>query len=259
MYHTSGDGASVARAREGNGMARNDALQRIKRFYSKAEAAPAQDGFAIHLDGRAAKTPQGAPLILPTAAVADLVAAEWAGQGDWIEFTAMPASRHAFTAIDRVALARYETAAELARFAGSDLLCYFAEEPVALIARQNSAWGPLLDWAQADLGLTFIRATGVVHQAQPPETISRAEALAEELDDFALAGLAWGAALLGSAVLAFAVQRGRIGGEEAFDLSRLDETFQEEHWGADAEASERAERLKGEAILLDRWFRALAA
>lgn len=191
-------------------MANNDALQRIKRFYKTAEARPVEAGFGIFLDGRKAKTPQGALLTLPTTACAELVAAEWSAQAEWIQFTAMPASRHAFTAIDRVAAARHETGGELARFAGSDLLCYFAEDPVALTARQNAAWGPLLDWAQAELGLTFIRAAGIVHQTQPPQTLARAVELAEAMDDFTLSGLAWAAALLGSAVLAFALQRGRI-------------------------------------------------
>jgi len=238
-------------------MAKNDALQRIRRFYKVVEVAPEGAGFSILLDGRKAKTPQGGALTLPNRAAADLVAAEWEAQTDWIEFSAMAASRHAFTAIDRVAAARYETAGELARFASSDLLCYFAEQPVALIARQNAAWGPLLDWAQSDLGLTFIRITGIIHQPQPPETLSQVEAHAETLDDFTLAATAWAAALLGSTVLALALQRGRITGEEAYTLSQLDETFQEERWGKDEEASARAEALRSEAIVLERWFAAL--
>lgn len=238
-------------------MQKNDALQRIKRFYKAAAASPAERGFEIQLDGRRARTPGGNPLVLPTEASAELVAAEWEAQVEWIDFATMPASRHAFTAIDRVSAAREETAAEVARFAGSDLLCYFAEEPKALVARQQAQWGPLLDWAEDELELLFVRASGVIYQAQPPETLHRAEALARELDDFRLAGLAWGAALFGSTVLALALLRGRVSGEEAFQLSRLDETFQQEQWGVDEEAAERAERMRVEALLLDRWFRAL--
>lgn len=238
-------------------MANNDALQRVKRFYKAAEAASLDGGFGVLLDGRKARTPSGAVLALPTRAVADLVAAEWGAQGDWIMFNAMPACRHAFTAIDRVSAARAETAGEVARFAGSDLLCYFAVDPVALIARQNERWGPLLDWAQSDLGLTFIRTSGIIPQPQPPETLSRVEQLASDLDDFSLAGLAWASALLGSSILAFALQRGRLSGEEAFELARLDETFQEERWGVDAEAAQRAAGMREEALVLERWFGAL--
>jgi chaperone required for assembly of F1-ATPase len=238
-------------------MQKNDALQRIRRFFKSAETKAVNEGFAVTLDGRQPKTPGGAALVLPTAATAELVAAEWAAQGEWIEFSAMPATRHAFTAIDRVRAARQETAEELARFAGSDLLCYFAAEPKALVERQQAQWGPVLDWAEDQHGLLFVRAEGVVFQAQPPETLKKAEALALALDDFALAGLAWGAALFGSAVLALALQKGRLTGEDAFELSRLDEAFQNEQWGEDAEAAERAARMREEAVLLERWFAAL--
>ena len=238
-------------------MQKNDALQRIRRFYKAAQARPAGELFEIVLDGRRAKTPAGAVIALPTQAAGDLVASEWAGQGEWIEFGQMPATRHAFTAIDRVAAAHAETAAELARFAASDLLCYFAEAPSALIERQQTHWGPVLDWAEDDLGLLFVRAQGIVYQAQPPETLHKVEAMASELDPFTLAGLAWAAALFGSAVLALALQRGRLTGEEAFELSRLDEAFQNEQWGEDAEAADRTARMRAEALMLERWFAAL--
>jgi chaperone required for assembly of F1-ATPase len=239
-------------------MQKNDALQRIKRFYKEAAAVQAGDsGYAVLLDGRRAKTPGGAPLMLPTRAAGELVAAEWNAQVDWIEFAAMPASRHTFTALDRVGQARAETAAELARFAGSDLLCYFAGEPRVLVERQHAHWGPVLDWAEDQLDLAFVRAEGIVYQAQPPETLHKIEAIALELDDFALAGLAWAGALFGSTVLALALQRGRLTGEEAFVLSRLDEDFQMEQWGEDAEAAERAANMRTEALVLERWFAAL--
>jgi chaperone required for assembly of F1-ATPase len=238
-------------------MQKNDALQRIRRFYKAVEARPAGALFEIVLDGRRAKTPGGAAIALPTRAAGDLVASEWAGQGEWIEFGQMPATRHAFTAIDRVAAARAETAAELARFAASDLLCYFAEAPSALIERQQAQWGPVLDWAEDELDLLFVRAQGIVYQAQPPTTVHQIEAMALDLDDFTLAGLAWAAALFGSAVLALALQRGRLSGEAAFELSRLDEAFQNEQWGEDAEAADRTARMRDEALMLDRWFAAL--
>lgn len=238
-------------------MKKNDALQRIKRFYKAAEVRPGAGGFAVALDGRQPKTPAGSALIVPTEPAAQLVAAEWAGQGEWIEFAAMPATRHAFTAIDRVRGARAETAAEVARFGSSDLLCYFAVEPRALVERQQERWGPVLGWAEDELGLVFVRAEGIVYQAQPPQTLKAIEALAGQLDDFALAGLAWGAALFGSAVLALALLNRRIDGDTAFELSRLDEAFQNEQWGEDAEAVERGEGMRREAVLLERWFAAL--
>lgn len=233
------------------------AQARPRRFYEAASAAPHEGGFVVALDARTLRTPAGARLILPGQALAELVASEWAAQEQVIDHGQMPATRLAFTAADRIGEARAATAAEIARQAGADLLCYFAEAPKVLTERQEARWGPLLDWAAQALDLRFERAIGILHRAQPQATLDRVEALALALDDFALAGLALAAGLFGSAVLALALQRGVLGGDEAFDLSRLDEAFQEAQWGIDAEAAERTARLRDEAVMLERWFRAL--
>lgn len=236
----------------------HDSTQTVRRFHKTAAAAPRGGGWAVLLDGKGAKTPAGAPLVLPSRALAELVAAEWDAQGEFIRFGTMPATRLAFTTVDHLGSARGEVAAEVARYAGSDLLCYFAEEPPKLIERQAREWGPILEWAESELVLRLERTAGIVHRPQPPETLARVEALAAALDDFALAGLAHATPLFGSAVLALAVQRGRLSGLDAFVLSRLDEAHQEEQWGVDAEAAARTARLQTEAEMLDRWFAALS-
>ena len=234
-----------------------DAPDRPRRFYKTVEAAPVETGWGVLLDGRPALTPARARLVVPNKALASLAADEWAGQGETIDMRPMPATRLAFTTIDRIVAKRTEIAAEVARYAGSDLLCYFAEAPSALVERQTQRWGAMLDWAERDLGLVFHRTVGIVHQPQPPETVAKVEALALMLDDFNLAGLAMAAALFGSAVLALALHRDQLDGEAAFDLSRLDEEFQVEKWGVDAEAEARRVHLASEARMLDRWFQAL--
>jgi chaperone required for assembly of F1-ATPase len=228
-----------------------------RRFYKAVEVVEVNGAFEVQLDGRTPKSPAGKPLALPTRALADLVAAEWAGQGDHIVMAEMVATRLAWTAIDRVGEAHAEVAAEVARYAGSDALCYVAEQPLELVERQAREWRPLLDWARIELGVELHAVEGIVHRPQPPQSLARVEALAAELDDFTLAALAHATALFGSAVLALAVQRGRLTGEQAFALSRLDEVFQEERWGIDDEAAERTKRLTGEAQMLGRWFAAL--
>ena len=240
-----------------NPSAIHDALQRIKRFYKVVAVSETDGGFGVTLDGKAVRTPGALPLTVPTRAAAQMIADEWAAQKDHIVFPDMAATRHAFTAIDRVSEKRLEVAQEAARYAGSDLLCYFAENPTALVERQEREWGALLDWAEKDLGLAFIRTQGINPTAQPPQTILRVEAMALDLDDFRLAAVAFGGALFGSTILALAVERGRLTGEEAYELSRLDEAFQQEQWGVDAEAQARTERQRGEAAVLDRWFKAL--
>ena len=228
-----------------------------KRFYKAVEAGAVDAGFGVLLDGRPVRTPGGARLAAPTLALAELLAREWAGQGEAIDLSAMPATRLAFSAIDRVAVKHAEVAAEVGRYAGSDVLCYFADGPGTLVERQIQRWGPVLDWARDELGLELHRATGIIHRQQPPKTVAAVESLALAADDFALAGLAMAAGLYGSAVLALALYRDRLGGVAAFDLSRLDEEFQEEKWGVDAEALARRGVLTADAAMLDAWFQAL--
>ena len=252
---------SVARGREppekGNDLALGpDAPENPRRFYTVADAGASGAGFAVRLDGRVPRSPGGRPLILPTRALADLVATEWAAQGERLAFAAMPATRLAFAALDGDAAARGEAVSSIVRYAGADLLCYPAEGPRALVQRQEIAWPPLLAWARDDLGLAFVQSQGVVHRPQPPETLTKVAAMAGAMDPFTLAGVAFAAALFGSAILALAVWRGRLGGAAAFAASRVDEAFQEEQWGADADAAARIQRLAADATMAGRWLAA---
>jgi chaperone required for assembly of F1-ATPase len=233
--------------------------EKPRRFYKTVEVAPADDGFTVLLDSRNLRTPGAARLIVPTRATAEQLAGEWREQGEVIEMAAMHANRLANTALDAVASAREATADAVAGYAASDLLCYFAEAPEGLVRRQAEAWDPVLQRAEADAGLSFVRAAGIVHRPQPQPTLDRVNAIALSLDDFGLAGLAFGASLFGSAILAIALLKGWVAGEEAYELSRIDESWQELQWGVDAEAAERTERLRGEAAMLEDWFRNLAS
>lgn len=233
-------------------------LERPRRFWKNAVAGPrGEGGWPVLLDGRQARTPGGKPLVLPTEALANLVAGEWAAQGEFLDLGSMPATRTANTAIESINATREAVAAEVARYAGTDLLCYHADQPTELADEHARRWDPWLQWAGSTLGVHLTCTAGIGHVAQPPESLARVRDLALELDDFALTGLAAATPLLGSAVLAFALQHGALTGGEAFDLSRLDEAFQESKWGVDEEAAQRVTRLSAEAVALDQWFRAL--
>jgi chaperone required for assembly of F1-ATPase len=236
---------------------KSELLLKPKRFYKAAVAVPVEGGFAVQLDGRTPKSPARKPLILPNQALADTIAAEWEAQVEYIDNSLMPATRLAFTAIDRIAETRAEVAKEITAYAASDHLCYRAEHPTPLVERQEREWGAILDWAKAEHGLVFTPVGGIIHQPQPPATLAAVEALALTLDDFSLAGVAFAAGLYGSTVLALAVRAGRLTGRKALDLSRLEEAFQAEQWGQDAEAAARVEFLAVEAEMIDRWFAAL--
>lgn len=237
--------------------AKHDGVQHPRRFYRTVTTGAVEGGHAVLLDGRTPRSPGGSPLVLPNAALAALAAEEWDAQDPHIVMTSMPAVRLAYTALEKISAVREAVAGEAARYAGSDLLCYRAEGPRELVAEQAAAWDPLLDWAWTELGVALEPTTGIIHREQPASSLARVETLALALDDFGLAGLAHAAGLLGSGVLALAMQKGRIDGQEAHDLSRLDEAFQERLWGVDAEAAIRTEGRLTEALWLDRWFRAL--
>jgi chaperone required for assembly of F1-ATPase len=219
----------------------------IKRFYKEAEVREAEGGgFALTLDGRPARTRGKNRLASASRPLMGLVAQEWARQGDTVDPADMPVTRLLNSAIDGVSRTMDETRAEIARYAGSDLLCYRAEGPEALAERQRLAFDPVLAWAAEALGARFSLAAGVVHVAQPPEAIAAVRAALDAVDDpVALAALSVITSLTGSALLALAVQRGALTPEAAWAAAHVDEDFQNERWGVDAEAeARRAERWR---------------
>jgi chaperone required for assembly of F1-ATPase len=219
--------------------------------------APQGIGFAILLDAHAARTSQGHPLLLPTPGLADMVAAEWRAQGTTVSLAAMPATRLANWVLDGIPEARARAVTGIVDFAASDLVCYLAISPASLVARQTAAWTPVLNWVHTLLGQPFVQTRGVVHQDQPAATLEAVRALAAGLDDFNLAALAQASRLFGSAILALALKHGRLTGAAAFNVSRVDEIFQAEQWGADEESASRTEEGAHEADWLDGWFASL--
>lgn len=232
--------------------------QHPKRFYRTVEVAAHAQGHAVLLDGRTPKSPARSPLVAPTRLLAERLAREWDAQVEEIDAMSMPTVRLAYTAIDRIPMTRVAVAEEVSRFGGSDVICHFAEAPADLVEAEKRAWTPWIDWARTTLGVGLEPVSGVTVKAQAPEALLRLRSLAAANDDFALAGLAFGAALFGSAVLAFAVRRGAIDAVTALETSWVDETFQASRWGIDAEAEARRDALRGEAAMLQGWFEALS-
>lgn len=230
---------------------------RPKRFYETVSIAPAEGEFAVLLDGRPVRTPAKKPLSLPSQALADLVAAEWSAQGERIDAPKMPISRLCFVALDRMAEAREDTAAEVTRYASTDLLCFRAPDPAELVSAQSAAWDPMLKWASDALGVQLVSATGLLPVDQDPIALTLVHGRAKALDDIALTALAHATAVCGSAILGLALMEGEIDGETAFALSTVDEAFQISQWGEDAEARERLDALKTELISVEQVLRAL--
>ena len=209
----------------------------MKRFYKLAAAMPGEGGVAIQLDGRAVKTPARAPLVVPTEELAEAIAEEWNGQGEEIDPRSMPLTGLANAAIDRVAPDPAAFAAGLAAYGESDLLCYRADTPQPLVARQAERWEPLLDWARRRYDVDFEVATGIIHRPQPPQTVERLASAVTSRDPFRLAALSPLVTISGSLVIALALAEGEIGLDQAWAAGSLDEAWQAEQWGEDALAA----------------------
>ena len=218
----------------------------MKRFYKDVAVAPVDGGFGVLLDARPVKTPGRNTLTLPTEKLAVAIAAEWRGQGDKIIATSMPLLRLANTVIDGVATRRADVTDAVMRFAENDLLCYRAHQPPDLVARQSVGWDPWLDWARRRHGANMTLAVGFNHVDQTPDALSALRQAVDELDPFALGALHVIASITGSLVLGLAVADGAATGALAFELSRIDEAYQVEKWGTDAEAAKRATALAHE-------------
>jgi chaperone required for assembly of F1-ATPase len=211
--------------------------QPVRRFYKTAEVTEEGGRFVLSLDGRRARTPGGNPLAGQCQALMLEVADEWGRQRETIDPADMPLTRLLNSAIDGVAHTMAETRADILRYAGSDLLCYRAEEPDRLVQRQAHAFDPVLRWAADELGARFHVTAGVTQVAQPNAALAAIGAAVDAYDDaVALAALSVMTTLTGSALLALAVARGFLSAEAAWQAAHVDEDFQAERWGADAEA-----------------------
>lgn len=221
----------------------------MKRFYKQVAVGADAGGFAVLLDGKPVKTPARNNLRLPTRALADAVALEWAGQGDEVLAVSMPLLRLSNTVIDGVAANRDEVVNAILRFGENDLLCYRAHQPPDLVARQAEGWDPLLAWARQRLSVNMRVVDGITHADQSADAIAALREAMNGYDAFTLGGLHVVASITGSLVLGLAVVEGHISGARAFELSRIDESYQAGKWGADAEALKRAAAL---ALELDK-------
>jgi chaperone required for assembly of F1-ATPase len=211
-----------------------------KRFYTSVsvEAKGPRD-YRIRLDGKPIRTPAKAELAVPTETLAEAIAEEWRAQGTHIDPSSMPLTRLANSAIDGVVPRAAEVRADIAKYAGSDLLCYRAEGPEPLRRRQAEAWDPVLRWAEQDLGQRFTVSTGLMHVAQPDGAKAAVARALDAYDGFALAALHVITTLTGSVLLALAVARGHLTAEQAWAAAHVDEDWQISQWGEDAEAKAR--------------------
>lgn len=233
------------------------AARKPRRFYKDVLAGPLEDGggHGVFLDGRLVRTPSQGPLCLPTVALAEAIAAEWRDQGEAIEPQSMPLTQLANTALERVMAARPALLAELIGHVDADVLCYRADWPADLAARQARDWQPVLDWASETLAAPLVVTRGVMPLRQPPQVAEALYGAFDRLDDWALTAAQCAAGAAGSLVLALALTYGRLDGAAVFEVSRLDESFQMAQWGADREALAAREAVRRDILAAETLWR----
>lgn len=225
-----------------------------RRFWTTANAVPVDGGFTVHLDARPVRTPLRAPLIVPTQALAEAIAAEWQAQDGKVDPATMPFTRTANSAVDKVAPQHAGVAEMLAAYGETDLVCYRAHGPEELIARQAAAWDPILDWSANALGARLEKTTGVMHVAQPEASLQALRQRVDAFGPFHLAAFHDLVAISGSLLIGFAVTSGRLSAEAAWTVSRIDEDWQTSLWGEDEEAAEVTSLKRAAFLQADRFF-----
>ncbi len=211
-------------------------MRQARRFYGKVAVTPER---GIALDGKPVRTPKKSLLALPTNALAEAVAAEWEAQGGKIDPRTMLMTKLANTAIDRVGLERARILAEMVDYAASDLVCYRAERPPDLVARQAAHWDPVIEWVSMEINSHFKAVPGVTHRPQPPEALQAIGNTLADMSDFEVAALHSIMTLTGSAIMALMLARGALSPDTAWAAAHVDEDYQIDNWGEDEEAAER--------------------
>ncbi|MGC6511273.1 MAG: ATP12 family chaperone protein [Parvibaculales bacterium] len=227
-----------------------------ERFYEAVQISEQPDGFAVFLDSFALKTPAKKPVTLPTKALAELVQTEWEAVEGKIDAMKMPINRIVNTSLDRVPDNIQGLAKEFVAYANNDLTCYRAEHPDKLVALQEKIWGRWLSWCGGRFDVSFAVTNGIEPVDQSDETLQRLHNIyLQDADNvLRMGGLSHATALLGSAVLALAVEQKEMDAETAFEAAFLDERFQIDQWGQDDEATVRLQSRRGEIEEIVKYF-----
>ena len=229
----------------------------MKRFWKDVSVEREDGGWGIRLDQRAIRTPARSPLVVPTEPLANAIAGEWRAVVGEVDPRAMPLTGLANAAIDRVLPDRQAFARGLAKYAEADLVCYRAEGPGELVSRQEEEWSKLLAWGRRRYDVEFATTAGLMHVAQPRATVERLAHAVAALDPFQLAGLSPLVTIGGSLLAGLAIVENAITAEAAWHAVSIDERWQLEQWGSDAEAEVALENRHGDFLAAARFLELL--
>mgnify|MGYP000361317916 FL=1 len=211
----------------------------MKRFYREVTTAQVGADWQVQLDGRGLKTVGGRPQLVPSAALAEALGGEWAGQGEEIDPATFTLRDMADYALDVVTPDPAEARAALLPYGETDTLCYRADPDEALHRHQLAVWEPVLERAEAQWGLRFVRVSGIIHRPQSAETLAGLAGQIAALSPFALAALRNLAGLSASLVIGLLALEPEADIAALWQAASLEEEWQAELWGRDWEAEER--------------------
>ncbi len=226
----------------------------MRKTYKIAETGTAPGGYVVRLDGQTARTPANNPLLLQSKPLIDAIAQEWEAQGNDVRPMTMPMTRLANTMVDKArGPDRPAMNAELLKYAGSDLICYFAVKPPELIKLHQELWNPLLSWMKEKYGIVLETVSGIQYHQQPQEALDKLKKLINGLDAAEFTVVQSAAATTGSVAIALALLEERLTAEEAHQAACVDEIYQLKTWGADALAQQRLDTLQSELEVIARF------
>ena len=228
----------------------------IKRFYKTVAVVKRNEGFEIRLDDRPLRTKRRKTVMAPAARLAEAIRGEWEEQEDQIDLASTPLTNLLADAIDANAAPQWRN--DILAYLKSDLVCYRADAPQALVDRQAEAWDPYLEWLRDELGSALVITTGVMTTPQPDIAISRVQTILNDAGRETLAALRRATTITGSAVMALALWKKAFPAADIYAASIIDETFQAEQWGADADAAARRNLIEQEFMHIARFLDLLA-
>jgi len=221
----------------------------VKRFYKDVSVSQSDDGWRVLLDDRGIKTAAGAAQVVPTRALAQALAEEWATQGETLDPAGFPLRDLADYAIDAVVTGKEDAVQGLLPYAETDTLCYRADPDEPLHRRQLDVWEPVLIEAEARFDVQFTRVSGIVHKPQPAATLARLAAELAGKDAFTLAALRMLASLSASLTVALLAIEPHADVPRLWAAASLEEEWQAELWGREWQAEERrAKRFQAFAL-----------
>ena len=226
----------------------------MRKFYKTAEPGTAPGGYVVRLDGNPARTPLKNVLLLQSQPLAAAIALEWAAQGEEIRPTTMPLTLLANTMIDKVrGHDRAAMNAEILKYGGSDLICYFATHPADIVRLHQERWLPLIQWMKEKYGIILETVSGIKYHQQPKESLESLKKVIEGLDAAEFTVVQSAAATTGSVAIGLAILEEKLSPDEAYKTACVDEIYQLKTWGEDAVAQERLDITRSELNTIARF------